>query len=234
MLNTKICSKCKINKPLYEFSLGKNKDGYKSWCKECVNLYSRKYYEKNKEKISESHNKYYSTHKEEAAKRQRTYIANDKEKFYQRHKIYNMNNREKVTKQSRIYVMKNKEKIQKYWNEYAKERRKNIPKLDISMRMSRSMNLSLTKGKNGYHWETLVNYTLQDLMLHLEYMFKDGMSWLNRNEWHIDHIIPISLWEFSSYNDREFKQCFALCNLQPLWAIDNRKKFNKILIDKTT
>jgi hypothetical protein len=65
-------------------------------------------------------------------------------------------------------------------------------------------------------------------MAHLEKQFTNGMTWENRNEWHIDHIIPQSLWKYETYDDREFKQCWALCNLQPLWAEDNLSKGNRI------
>ena len=65
----------------------------------------------------------------------------------------------------------------------------------------------------------------------IENKFKPGMTWNNygRNGWHIDHIIPISLWEFETPQDREFKQCWALCNLQPLWESENIAKLNKVV-----
>jgi len=87
---------------------------------------------------------------------------------------------------------------------------------------------ALRNNKNGRYWEKSVNYNLQDLKNHIEKLFKPGMSWENYGEWHIDHIIPISLWKFESYQDREFKQCWALANLQPLWAEENLIKNNKV------
>jgi len=56
------------------------------------------------------------------------------------------------------------------------------------------------------------------------------MSWNNYGYygWHIDHIIPVSWWQFNSPEDREFKQCWALCNLQPLWRKDNQIKSDKM------
>jgi len=55
------------------------------------------------------------------------------------------------------------------------------------------------------------------------------MNWNNYGKygWTIDHIIPISWWKFESYEDREFKQCWCLANLQPLWAHDNFSKHNR-------
>jgi hypothetical protein len=51
------------------------------------------------------------------------------------------------------------------------------------------------------------------------------MSFNNYGEWHIDHIIPLC----SASNDNELEKLFHYSNCQPLWAIDNIKKSNKIL-----
>jgi hypothetical protein len=55
------------------------------------------------------------------------------------------------------------------------------------------------------------------------------MTWMNYGEWHIDHILPIDSFNFQSYEDYQFKECWSLENLQPLWAIDNIRKGNKII-----
>ncbi|WP_214293962.1 hypothetical protein, partial [Escherichia coli] len=37
-----------------------------------------------------------------------------------------------------------------------------------------------------------LGYTTEDLNLHIESLFDDGMSWDNYGLWVIDHILPIS------------------------------------------
>ena len=61
---------------------------------------------------------------------------------------------------------------------------------------------------------------------HLESQFTEGMSWENRSEWHIDHIIPQSKFKFDSLTHPNFLKCWDLSNLQPLWAVDNMRKGN--------
>ncbi len=106
--------------------------------------------------------------------------------------------------------------------------------LNISYRLgrsiSKSMNKGLEDGKNKQHWEFLVNYTITDLKRHLKERFIEGMTWDNygHSGWHIDHIIPQSFFKFGSYNDVEFRMCWRLENLQPLWAKDNYFKRNKL------
>ena len=52
MDKTKKCNKCKCVKNLDNFYRNKSrKDGHDTWCKECSNEYSKKYYNKNSDKI---------------------------------------------------------------------------------------------------------------------------------------------------------------------------------------
>ena len=59
------------------------------------------------------------------------------------------------------------------------------------------------------------------------------MTWGNYGKWHVDHIIPQAFFKYTSTDDVEFKYCWSLNNLQPLWAKDNIKKKDKILISTT-
>ncbi len=58
-------------------------------------------------------------------------------------------------------------------------------------------------------------------MKHLEAQFIPGMTWSNYGRWHIDHRKPILEFEFKSYRDPAFQECWALANLRPLWAAEN-------------
>lgn len=61
-------------------------------------------------------------------------------------------------------------------------------------------------------------------MAHLERQFLPGMTWENRGEWHIDHIRPLCSFQFQTPDCPQFREAWALTNLQPLWAQDNLKK----------
>jgi hypothetical protein len=52
------------------------------------------------------------------------------------------------------------------------------------------------------------------------------MNWDNYGSggWEIDHIRPVSSFRFESTDDPEFRDCYALSNLQPLWRKDNMRK----------
>ncbi len=81
------------------------------------------------------------------------------------------------------------------------------------------------EGKGGSSWVSLTGFTANELMAHLEPMFRDGMTWENYGWfWHVDHKRPMVSFDFSSPSDDAFKQCWSLSNLQPLLAKENLKK----------
>jgi len=111
----------------------------------------------------------------------------------------------------------------------SKSRLKHTIGYKLSRTISRGIGQSLKGAKNGIHWEDPVGYSIKDLKQHLEKQFKTGMNWKNRGEWHIDHIRPVSSFYFTKPEDKEFKECWALSNLQPLWASENCSKGAKFL-----
>lgn len=91
-----------------------------------------------------------------------------------------------------------------------------------------------------------VDWNVEELKKYLESKMKPGMSWENYGRkkghacWEIDHVIPINArTEDGSYywnhlddpNSEDFKKCFSLDNLQPMWAEENNKKNNRIDYD---
>lgn len=111
--------------------------------------------------------------------------------------------------------------------EYMRNVRK-TPRGMINNRMSVSIRRMISESKASRRWEDIAGYSLNELMIHLERQFHDGMTWENANEWHVDHIIPLSSFSFDSYECDEFKSAWAITNLRPLWAKDNLEKSDKI------
>jgi len=117
-------------------------------------------------------------------------------------------------------------KVRAYMNQYQSQRRETDPKFNLNARISAGVRYSL-RNKNGLKTFDLLDYTFDELYEHLESKFTDGMSWDNMSEWHIDHIRPVASFNFDSAEHPDFKKCWALNNLQPLWAVDNKMKGDK-------
>lgn len=107
------------------------------------------------------------------------------------------------------------------------ERMKSDPGWRLHSSMSVLVRRGLNGSKGGRPWEQLVGYSRDDLRRHLERQFTKGMTWGNIGQWHVDHILPRASFTFTSSCDPEFKACWALTNLRPLWGGDNRKKSNR-------
>ncbi len=109
-------------------------------------------------------------------------------------------------------------------------KRKYHHKTKIARNISRRMRQSLNGERKSNSWVHLVDFTLDELKNHLESKFIDGMTWENYGQvWHIDHIKPLSSFNIISDNCPEFRACWSLSNLQPLFALDNILKGNKLI-----
>ncbi len=237
-MKNKKCRTCGKIKPTSEYYKDKiNKDGLRGSCKECGKKYNKLWRINNTEHTKQYNKKWYKNniryikqyHEDNAEhikKCKKQYRKDNAEYFRQYNKQWCLNNFEKHNRYKKVWAKNNPEKAKKALRKSQKKRIL-IPKNRLSMRFSYLIWKSLKGNKNGNHWESLVNYNLLDLMAHLENKFKPNMSWDNYGKWHVDHIIPISLWKFNSYNDREFSQAWSLANLQPLWGVENLSKSNR-------
>lgn len=209
-----------------------------SSCYECHKLSSAKWAEENKPARAEM----WSRWKER-----------NKDSIKQKAAIWRKNNKETVASSMKQWRERNKPRIKQYndcWREKNKAahaemskawRRKNIERVRSRQRerfasdplynISKSMrNLVSSAFRNkgfgksakaeeiiGCDWETLKS--------HIERQFAKGMTWENRSEWHIDHIVPMA----SAKTEGDVLRLNHFTNLRPLWAIDNLKKSNSAI-----
>lgn len=142
-------------------------------------------------------------------------------------KQYNKENKKHIRQYQSQYYKKNKEQISKRITKYRHERRKT----DIEFRILQNCRSRLNKVIKGetksVSTKKLIGCSIEKLLEHLENQFQDGMTWDNYGEWHIDHIKPCALFDFTKVKDQ--RECFHYTNLQPLWAEDNLRKKDKYI-----
>ena len=141
-------------------------------------------------------------------------------------KKYYIKNRENLLKQHKQWYENNRERK----NRHKKYKRKTDLKFNLNEKISHAINFSLKGNKNGRHWETLVNYTLDDLIKRLKKTMPKGYTWQDylEGKLHLDHIIPISAHNFTTSKHIDFKRCWSLSNLQLLPAKENLAKHDKL------
>ena len=201
---TKICTKCKEEKDLFEFHKDtQKKDGLGSSCKKCKAFW----HEKNKETQNKKSAKYHEQHREDLNKKQneRAKLPKNREKQNEWHS--------KPENRIKINLRRN-------------ERRRQNALCRLRSRIRSLINHSIkNKGfaKTSKTHEIL-GCTFEEFKVYIENQFIDDMSWDNYPEWEYDHIYPVSLAE----NEEHLIALNHYTNFQPLWRIDNKLKSNKL------
>lgn len=245
MAETKICGRCKAEKPIVEFhKRNLTRCGYKSICKICDYEIARERYKEKREQILLKHKEWKDNNIEHRKEYNKQWKAENVDRVREQGKILYLKNIPKKKKQSHEGYLKNKEAVlekNKQWKldnpERAKEMRIRAGKKERSTlkgRLNNAMSSNIwhaLKGlKAGRRWEALVGYTVEDLKNHLEKHFLKGMSWDNYGtDWEIDHKIPKVAFNYEHPEDIDFRKAWGLKNLQPLWKSANRRKYDKIV-----
>ena len=241
MLKTKICNTCgkELPKTSEYFHYMNIKKGYfNPSCKQCRHKIRKVRRENNPEKYAADGKRRRLANIEAYRETYRKYYHKNTDRCLAEQKKYRENNIEKVRANFRSWHNRNKERRAAYHVQWHKEnpekmsiankKKRSTPFGKLNHRMGTNILLALKGNKNGRSWESLVGYTCSDLKRHLEKQFVDGMSWENMGEWHIDHKIPISVFNFTKAEHEDFKRCWSLENLRPLWKHDNLVKYNKL------
>lgn len=159
------------------------------------------------------------------------YAAKNKEKIAEYHKEWSDKNRDKLREYHSEWRDKNREQINENTRLWYLNRRRTDPGFRLKSN-TRTAVWTCLKERNVAKYRStfeLLGYTLEELMVHLEKQFTEGMTWDNYGEWHVDHKIPMNSFNFETTEDREFKLCWCLDNLQPLWGSDNLSKSTRLL-----
>jgi hypothetical protein len=225
MTRLKKCTKCKKEKPAtteFFYKCKKVKSGLSGSCKVCCAEKQRKFQQSEKGKEwrkkydkSEIAKETYSRYSKSKKGRDRAKKFYDSEKGQEYHKNY-----------------RSREDLKSVRAKYTRDWRNNNPSAKIADNLRRRLNKSIERGqmnKKSDSTMSLVGCSPKMLIDHLESLFTEGMSWDNYgiDGWHIDHILPCA--SFDLNDPLQQIKCFHYTNLQPLWALDNIKKSDKII-----
>lgn len=211
MKQAKICSCCKIEKTLDDYYEVKREtplvrniktDNRKAMCKQCYKDRAAKWACENRDKRNAICKKYDKKNKDLKNRRLKAY----REQEHVKRRVKEWRKENSVT--------------------YQRNRRASDPLYAFKIRTRNLLRKAFDR--NGFTKRSKSNKILgcswEDLVKHIERQFTKGMSWDNRGEWHIDHIIPLAT---ASCED-DIIRLNHFTNLRPLWAEDNRRKSAKL------
>ena len=110
---------------------------------------------------------------------------------------------------------------------YQRKRRREDPAFAIVSRLRRRLAHALkAQGANKSTGTIkLLGCTSAFFRSYIEKQFIDGMTWQNRDKWHLDHRVPCAA--FNLLNPSQQRYCFWYKNHQPMWARQNLRKNDK-------
>lgn len=229
----KACMQCGKEKELKHFHKNpEHKDGSQSYCKDCTNKNNDQYRKENYKEMRKYLRNYYRENKEFLVKRAKEYRENNLDELKECIKCnktkslreFNYNLREVDGTRNTCKKCHSKQTL-KYYHTTTKYK----PEQIIRRRIGSYIHQRLKSNKKGISWRLKVDYSLDELIDHLEKQFTEEMTWNNYGTyWHLDHIVPVSFFEYDSYDHVEFKMCWSLENLQPLEAKKNMSKSNQL------
>jgi len=122
--------------------------------------------------------------------------------------------------------------MRKHTRNYQNGKYATDPRYNLNVRIGALIRASLQR-KGAIKTQSIsksLDFSLDDLEAHLKNTIPPGYVWADfaKGLLQIDHILPVSSFNFDSDIDIGFKQCWALSNLQLLTAEHNLEKRNKL------
>lgn len=207
----KTCCKCNLPKELADFYRdSRSSDGLRSECRLCLTRQQKLYRQRNSVKIIARVTSWVLANHDKVAASARARRIKNRDKISAYHTAWR--NRNLVVQRGKNSVL-------------ARRRYQTDPQSRLATNLRGRIYKALRDGQAVKSARTfdLLGCPVLWLEVHLESLFRPGMTWENRGPvWHIDHIKPCA--KFNLTDPEQQKICFHWTNLQPLFAGENLSK----------
>jgi len=225
----KTCTKCGGTFPAtpeFFHAYKRSPDGRRSVCRQCradeniarnaeFTARKREHYAANKDRLLARSHSYYKENIEEQR-------AQARERHHRNREVRLIQMREyrEVNRDSLIASQRERSRAS-----YAERYGSDIA-YTLGHRMRALMRRSLKLGAKSKRMVDALGYGPDELKVHLERQFTEDMSWnaFLSGRIHIDHIVPIKSFNITSDTCEDFRRCWCLSNLRPIWSSDNLSK----------
>lgn len=225
------CSSCKCYWKPDETDIKPSGLYFKS-CRKCRDR-NGKYNLENADKLKERSKQHYLENADKYKEYKKQYNIENADKIKEQKKQYYLENTDKLKEQHKQYRLENADKLNEYFKQYYSNMKENNPARYLAV-IQRKQLLNCLKyineGKKGHSIEYL-GCSYEDFHKHIETKINNWNTdnpdnLMDFNNIHIDHIKPISRFNFTDEGD-ELLDCCNYTNLQPLLVFDNLSKNNK-------
>jgi len=130
---------------------------------------------------------------------------------------------------ARKWMINNPEKNRESQRKSVKKRMRNDPAFRATTNMRKRFGQVMKGVKIGgsAHYSGMLGCTTEEFNEHMQSMFTPEMTWDNYGEyWVVDHALPVA--SFDHTDKKQVKRCWHYTNLQPMEAMENIKKSDKI------
>ena len=204
-----------------------------------VNAKQKRWRNNNPDKIKEARKRWREDNKDKVNKSKAKYREENRERINEYARAWRIKNKEKIKERERLTRSKPeyKAKAKEYYEanrdlclSRTKEWLRNHRKTPMGAMQNRlRVRLWSALNKKGYtkrsRTNDIIGCSWNMLVKHIEKQFTKGMSWDNRGDWHVDHIIPLS----SASDEDELIKLSHFSNLRPMWADENMAKRDRII-----
>lgn len=207
----KVCPRCHRSLQLSGEHFGRHNrtaSGFRCHCKQCTRAMAASRYKTKRAVLNAAAMRRYTANRDRLRAENRT-------RYYK--------NAARYAGTSERWRAANPLKRKEYRARYY-EKRRQAPEFRLARNIRWRLRDALKNGRRSERTLQIIGYSIDDLRVHLERQFTEGMDWSNYGAggWHIDHIVPLI--EFNHNVPTELAACWALSNLRPLWGAENLRK----------
>lgn len=220
----KICTRCKVSKPLGEFR--KKLDKLTSACAACLSAADKAYWaNRSAEKVEKQNARrleWVKKNPEAKARGNAAYLARNPQRVKESQRKWYEKNVEYFREKSKRWALENPEQYREMMRRAEAKMLAQNPVFAMKKRCRALVGASLRSGGFVKRSATaqILGCSWREFAAHIEKQFLKGMTWENRHAWHLDHIVPLA----TASTAEDVIRLNHFTNLRPFWAEDNLSK----------
>lgn len=195
---------------------------HQHWCVECVRLRNQAFYSADPEHHRSSAAARRAKKPELYKAQQAEYRARNRDVLRNRSAAWRAKNPDRLRESQRAYYQRNRQSRIDDVVVRERARLRSEPLFAFKKQVRCLVRDAVARGGFAKSTKTasILGCSWAEFAAHIERQFLPGMTWQNRGEWHIDHIVALA----TAKTEADVLALNHFTNLRPMWGPDNLKK----------